>query len=356
MRKKQGKYQHLSLEKRFTIERMLLSGFRPAEIAIAVGCCIATVYNEKKRAIYSHTVGIKEEVRYAPETAHDKYREKLKKKGRTPTLLQDENQRKAIEALILEKNYSPAAAIEYLKAKEKDKSCVFSCPIVSINTVYKGIERGYFENLTLEMLPDKGRHKRKGKRRVKQAKRGAKGTSIENRPKDVDTRQEFGHWEMDTVHGKQTNRKCLLVLTERLSRKEIIEPLKANTAIEVVRALNRIEKMYGCVFFKLFKSITVDNGSEFADFDGMEKALYRVGKRTDVYYCHPSCPHERGSNEVNNKLVRRRFPKGADFDKIVNKKAAKRAEVWMNTMPRKLFCGKTSDEVFRENMLANGLM
>ena len=82
----------MSLEKRFTIERMLLSGFRPAEIAIAVGCCIATVYNEKKRAIYSHTVGIKEEVRYAPETAHDKYREKLKKKGRTPTLLQDENQ------------------------------------------------------------------------------------------------------------------------------------------------------------------------------------------------------------------------------------------------------------------------
>lgn len=207
------------------------------------------MYSEKKRAIYSHTVGIKEEVRYAPETAHDKYREKLKKKGRTPTLLQDENQRKAIEALILEKNYSPVAAIEYLKAKEKDKSCVFCCPIVSINTVYKGIERGYFENLTLEMLPDKGRHKRKGKRRVKQAKCGAKGTSIENRPKDVDTRQEFGHWEMDTVHGKQTNRKCLLVLTERLSRKEIIEPLKANTAIEVVRALNRIEKMYGCVFF-----------------------------------------------------------------------------------------------------------
>lgn len=356
MRKKQGKYRHLTLEKRYTIGRMLRSGFRPAEIAAAVGCCIATVYNEKKRAAYSHSVALREEIRYAPETAHNKYLEKLKKKGKKPVLLKDEKQRNAIEKLILEKNYSPAAAIKYLKLKGKDKEYEFCYPIVSVNTVYKGIERGYFEKLTLEQLPDKGRHDRKKKRTVKQAKRGVKGTSIEMRPKEIMERDEFGHWEMDTVHGKQTNQKCLLVLTERKSRNEIIEPMKANTTVEVIRALNRIEKTYGSLFFKLFKSITVDNGSEFADFAGMEKALYRVGKRTDVYYCHPHCPHERGSNEVNNKLIRRKFPKGADFDVIVNKIDVKKTEAWMNNMPRKLFGGKSAADVFRECMIERGLI
>ena len=123
-----------------------------------------------------------------------------------------------------------------------------------------------------------------------------------------------------------------------------------------MRALNRLEKIYGSTFYKLFKSITVDNGVEFSDCEGMEKALYRVGKRTTIYYCHPYCSHERGSNEVNNKLIRRRFPKGADFDKIVNKKAVKRAEAWMNDIPRKLLGWKTANEVFRECMEANGLL
>ena len=356
MRKRKGKYKHLSLEKRYTIERMLKGGFCAAEIAVAIGCCIATVYNEKKRFTYQHTMGERDVTRYAAETAHERYRKCLKEKGRKPVLLEDEAQRKAIEKLILEKNYSPAAALKYLKRKEKDKEYDFQYPIVSVNTVYKGIERGYFENLTLEKLPDGGRHKKREKRKVQQAKKGAKGTSIEMRPEEIDKREEFGHWEMDTVHGKQTNRKCLLVLTERVSRNEIIEPMKANTTTEVVRALNRLEKIYGSTFYKLFKSITVDNGTEFSDYIGMEKALYRVGKRTTVYYCHPYCSHERGSNEVNNKLVRRRFPKGADFDKIVNKKDVKRTEAWMNDIPRQLFGWKTASEVFRECMAVNALL
>ena len=356
MRKRKDKYKHLSLEKRYTIERMLKGGFRAAEIAVAIGCCVATVYNEKKRFTYKHTKDYRDVTMYAPETAYNRYRQSLKLKGKKPVLLEDVNQRNAIEKLILEKNYSPAVALKYLKRKRKDKEYDFKYPIVSVNTVYKGIEKGYFENLILEKLPDGGRHKKQEKRKVQQAKKGAKGTSIEMRPEEIDKREEFGHWEMDTVHGKQTNRKCLLVLTERVSRNEIIEPLKANTTIEVVRALNRLEKIYGSTFYKLFKSITVDNGTEFSDYEGMEKALYRVGKRTKIYYCHSYCSYERGSNEVNNKLIRRRFPKGADFDKIVNKKDVKRTEAWMNDIPRKLFGWKTSSEIFRECMEANALL
>ena len=87
--------------------------------------------------------------------------------------------------------------------------------------------------------------------------------------------------------GDKKSRPRLLVLTERLSRHEIMIPIRANTSENVVKALNTLERKYGPLFYKVFRSITVDNGSEFADCAGMEKACRRKGKRTTVYYCHP---------------------------------------------------------------------
>ena len=88
----------------------------------------------------------------------------------------------------------------------------------------------------------------------KESQRRAKaGTSIEQRP-DIEDREEFGHWEMDTVKGNKSNRKTLLVLTERKTRQEIIEVMKSNTTKETVRALNRIEKNFGSSFFKIFSN------------------------------------------------------------------------------------------------------
>lgn len=232
--------------------------------------------------------------------------------------------------------------------RQNDMDCDFEMPVKSVNTIYSAIEKGLFESLQLKQLPCGGRYKAKKKKKVTPTKSASKGTSIERRPDEVKTRGEFGNWEMDTVKGKSTNKKCLLVLTERKTRFEIIEMLKSCTAAEVIRAINRIEKRYGSRFYSIFKTITVDNGTEFSDHEGMEKALYRVGNRTEVFFCHPHCPHERGSNEVQNKLIRRFFPKGSDFDATVNRNDVKSAEKWMNEMPRKLFDGKSASEMFRE--------
>lgn len=87
----------------------------------------------------------------------------------------------------------------------------------------------------------------------------------------------------------------------------------------------------------------------------MEKALYRVGNRTKVYYCHPHSPHERGSNENCNLLVRRFFPKGSDFDSTLNKSKVKEAEDWINTYPRSLHNGKCSEELFIEELRKIGI-
>lgn len=165
-------------------------------------------------------------------------------------------------------------------------------------------------------------------------------------------RESFGHWEMDCLVGKLTNRKTALVLTERKTRFEIVERLKAHTTSEVVKALNRIEKKMGSAFYKVFKSITVDNGVEFKDVIGMEKALRRKAKRTDIYYCHPRSPNERGSNENANILLRRfsGLEKGSNFDKTLTYRTCKDAQFWINTYPRGILNGKCSMELFNQEL------
>ena len=169
--------------------------------------------------------------------------------------------------------------------------------------------------------------------------------SIEQRPEEINSRETFGHWEMDTVQGIQKSRPRLLVLTERLSRHEIMIPIKTNTTESVVKALNTLERKYGALFYKVFQSITVDNGPEFADCAGMEKACRRKGARTTVYYCHPYSSWERGSNERQNGMIRRKHPKGTDFATIPAS-TLKKTEEWINNYPRKIFNFHTAAEVF----------
>lgn len=164
----------------------------------------------------------------------------------------------------------------------------------------------------------------------------------------VDT---YGHWEMDSVMGCQGSHKALLVLTERLTREGIILLVKDHTAASVVRALNGLERRFGKEFYNIFKSITVDNGCEFQDFEGIEKAQRRHGKRTVVYFCHPYSAYERGSNENMNRLIRRFFPKGTNFDTVLASDI-KAAEEWINNYPRKVLGWKSASMLFEEELLA----
>lgn len=152
---------------------------------------------------------------------------------------------------------------------------------------------------------------------------------------------------MDLVVSCRGGHKCLLVLTERVTRQEIMRLIPDKTAGSVVRALNTIERKYGKLFPAVFKSITVDNGSEFADCAGLEQSvLKKRAKRTKMYYCHPYCSSERGSNEKQNQMIRRKFPKGTNFDKV-SPKEVKMVEDWLNRYPRKILGWYSSADMFR---------
>jgi IS30 family transposase len=192
--------------------------------------------------------------------------------------------------------------------------------------------------------------KREGKKRnykkIKIAHKNLKGTSIEERPSEIDKREEYGHWEMDCVVGKREGSGAvLLVLSERSRREEIILKIPSKTQGSVVASLDRLEGKYGKEFREKFKTITVDNGSEFLDYEGIERSIKGEDKkRVKLYYAHPYSSWERGTNENINKLIRRFIPKGTDIGKI-SKARIKYIENWINSYPRRIFGYKSANDM-----------
>lgn len=339
-------FKHLSWEKRLQIEALLKAGHTACEIADQLGVHNSTIYREIKRGQYEHLNGddYTTEMRYSPDIAHEQYRVSLAAKGPPLKIGNDFALADHIERKIVEEHYSPAAVLG-----EIERTGLKFSVTISTGTVYNYIYNGVFMRVSIEHLPEKGKRKKPKPRHIKRQARAARGESIENRPKEIDDRETFGHWEMDCVEGKQGTKRTLLVLSERAAREQIIIPMKDQTARSVVQALDRIERKTGALFPEIFKTITVDNGSEFSDVRGIERSKRRRGKRTRVFYCHPYSAYERGTNENSNRLIRRWFPKGTDFTKIPNKEI-KRVEEWMNNYPRGIFNYHTAREKFEKHL------
>jgi len=342
------KGQHLKWEDRLRIEGALRTGSKPEEIAKMIGCCRATIYNEINRGLCTqqHDAEFVEE--YCADVAERKYQENLRAKGPDIKLGNDFTLAEYIETKIVIEHYSPGAAL----AAIKEEGLEFDTEICE-NTLYNYIYRGdIFLTLSKKHLLYKGeRHKPKPKGENKRA-RSAPGETIEHRPPEVKERETFGHWEMDSIMGPVHSKAALVVLTERLTRYGLVFWAPDHTMGSVVRILNRLERKMGKDFQRVFQSITVDNGSEFQDCAGMEKSIRRRTPRTKVYYCHPYSASERGSNENMNRIVRRFFPKGTNFDNVTAEEVAE-AEAWMNKYPRAILGWRSAGALFAEQLPSN---
>jgi IS30 family transposase len=210
--------------------------------------------------------------------------------------------------------------------------------------LYNYIEKDVFLGIGNKDLWVKRNSKKQEYRRIRPAYNNLKGRSIEERDKAILQREEYGHWEIDTVVGK--GRAALLVMTNRKTRYEIIRKLKSRSQTEVIKALDKIERKLGTKRFREeFKTITADNGGEFLSQEGMERScINSKKKRTEVYYCYPYSAWERGSNENANKFIRRFIPKGANIADY-SEKEIERIEHYINNYPRKLFAGYTANSL-----------
>ena len=198
---------------------------------------------------------------------------------------------------------------------------------ISTSTIYYWINKGFF-GLKRSVLNYARKRKKKEKEEVKRVR--ILGKTIEERLKEINNREEVGHYEIDTVILRKEKGQCLLTLTDRKSRYEIIRLIKDKTVKSVNKALKEVLKEYE------IKSITENNGLEFA-------RLYEVFDYENIYYAHPYSSYERGSNENHNRLIRRFLPKGT---KNTTQQRVAFIEDWINNYPKKLFNYKTPFEVF----------
>ena len=330
------KGKHLTENERTTISHLLKLGYTQTAIAEELQVSPATICRELRRGKVVQLNGATYEfyAAYSPQLAHERAR--YMRTAHSPQLKigSRRDYLSALEALMLAGS-SPEDAIRKVGAAYG--------LMISKTTCYRYIGLGLFESLCYKYLPQG--HRKKGKKKVSHANVSCPGhRSIETRSTDVKNRETLGHWELDSVVGKQKGKnESVLVLTERKTRAEIVLKPRDKTTAETVKSLQRLRRYLGRDWKLLFKTITCDNGSEFADQAGIDA----LGVQT--FYCHPRCPSERGTNEINNKLVRRKFPKGQSLRKVTQKQAIA-VQQWVNQYTRPTFGGQTAAQMLEAEL------
>ena len=335
---KREKGKHLNYEERIKIEALSKTGMKSEEIGRQIGCSGRTVRRElQKGKVELLNSDLSTRWEYSADVGQQKHEYAGTAKGPMLKIGNDYELEKYIEKLIIEEKMSPYAAAEKIKADERFKVKI------SYKTIYNYIDEGLFPNLTNKHLPVKKKGKKRKYDEVRPATNNEKGTSIRERAAEIEKRDEYGHWEMDTVVGKSKTTTVLMVLTERKTRQEIIRKMKSKSQYCIVKELDKIERKMGSAKFrKTFKTITCDNGCENLDFEGIERSVLVKKKRTKVYYAHPYSAWERGSNENANKLIRRFIPKGSDIAEFSHERI-RMIEHWINNYPRRIFNGLSSN-------------
>jgi transposase, IS30 family len=158
---------------------------------------------------------------------------------------------------------------------------------------------------------------------------------ISERPAEVESREVLGHWEGDTVIG-QDKHACLLTLVERKSGLAVIRKLNARTVSQTNRAASKAIKTHK----HCFKTLTLDNGTEFHGFKVLEKKL-----DITCYFATPYHSWERGSNENLNGLIRQYLPKGTCMKNLTQRQCNQIA-YQLNSRPRKRHGFKTPLEIY----------
>lgn len=321
---------YLKESERFKIEALRQKKFSGREIAIVLGRNHRTINREIKKAtieLLNSNLSIRKE--YRAHIGQEIHKERSKNKGPGLKIGKDYKLSEYIEKKIKIEKYSPAAVL----ASIRNDGLKFTVNL-SVKTIYNYVDKDVFYNLTnKDLLMRKTRKVKHRKIRINERNRLCR--SIEDRPEAANERSEYGHWEIDCVKGKYKEKECLLTLSERMTRQEVIRKMKSATIDEVDKVLTKIEKKLKYRFKDVFKTITADNGSEFLDWERLETSkLDDTKKRTEIYFAHAYSAFERGTNENSNRIIRRFIPKGTSIGDT-SVKYVEKVENWMNNYPRK---------------------
>lgn len=173
------------------------------------------------------------------------------------------------------------------------------------------------------------RTRRRRKRYATKERRGrvAGKRHISERPAAANERQEFGHWEIDTIHG--SGRDSVVTLVERLTGLVLIGKLANLTAATLNRRVLQMIRRFERKHPRSFKTVTADNGTEFHSYDKLEQRA-----RLEFYFATPYHSWERGTNENTNGLIRQYLPKRTSLADLSQTQCNEIARC-LNKRPRK---------------------
>ena len=330
---KPRKYTHLSERDRYKIEVLLDSKKTTQEIALLLGRNRSTIHREILRGTIKRLQSnLTEKKKYRANAAQSDYLRRCSNRERSLKIGKDKALEAYIRTKILKDRFSPDALLGQIKTKglKFDRT-------ICTKTLYNYIESGIFSGISHKDLWEKSKRKKHPyKTIVRITTKNRRSRSIEERPKDVGNRLEYGHWEGDSVKSARKSKAGLLTLTERKTREQLIIKIPQATHEAVQSALDKLEKKLGRRFKIKFKSITFDNGSEFLNWQSLEASILRPGEqRTTIYFAHAYSSWERGTNENHNRMIRRFVPKGYDIGGFSDEEI-KVVEDWMNNYPRRI--------------------
>lgn len=315
------KYKQLTSEERYTISCLRMQGFTVSQIGAALGRHRSTIYREFARNCCWNTNGA-----YRPSRAHERALSRRTRSRRNKHYSEEDF---AIVRRLLRKQWSPEQIVGFIRLYG-----LMERPL-SHETIYQYVWRDKAEGGELwKELRQSSKKRRKRYRAYDSRGRLADKRHISERPSAAESRRYKGHWEIDTVMGKDSP-DCIVTLVERKSGYTLIGKLPNRTTSELnkrcIRLINNEPTR--------FTSITADNGTEFHQYKEIERAA-----KTKFYFANPHHSWERGTNENTNGLIRQYLRKGESMASLTQQRCNSIAQK-LNSRPRKRLDYKTPEEV-----------
>ena len=349
---KKNQYHHLTKDDRAKIQSLIEQVdengkrmFNNSYIANCIGVNRSTITRELRRIKSKISIrsGKIKNKPYNADDAQNDYEFKRSMSKANYILDDFPKLKEYIENKILKDKWSPDAIAGYIISHELYKQDGFTS--ISTTTIYRAIHYGL-----LKVKKEDTRRMTKFEKSGKYSKKGQLpdnkiSFSIELRPDDINDRESFGNWELDTVISTTKGvHKCLMTLTERKTRFEIIGILEAKTKEEVIVKFKKIQEYLKKNIKSIINSITTDNGGEFS---GFLEIIEITGAK--FYFCHPYASCEKGTNEKHNSIIRYFIPKSTLIENYTVNEINDICH-WMNNYPRKVLDYFTPQEVLQKEL------
>lgn len=352
IKSKKNQYHHLTKDDRAKIQSLIEQVdengkriFNNSYIAKYIGVNKSTITRELRRIKSKINIrsGKIKNMPYNADDAQNDYEFKRALSKANYILDDFPKLKKYIEDRILIDKWAPDAISGYINSHELYKQDGFTS--ISTTTIYRAIHYGL-----LKVKKEDTRRMTKFEKTGKYSKKGnlpksRLSYSIELRPDNINNRESFGNWELDTVISTtKGTHKCLMTLTERKTRYEIIGILEVKTKEEVIAKFKKIQEYLKKNIKSIINSITTDNGGEFAKF---LEIIEITGAK--FYFCHPYASCEKGTNEKHNSIIRYFIPKSTLIEHYTVNEINNVCH-WMNNYPRKVLNYLTPKEALEKEL------